>query len=67
MFLDPPFADNSFHEILKLIHKKQIYNKEHIIIIHRENNVKEKFSDYFKPIMTKNYGRSKIIFGKFLL
>lgn len=66
IFLDPPFIDNKFHEILKSIHEKKNYKKKHIIIIHRETNTEENFDNYFKPIIIKKYGRSKIIFGKFL-
>jgi len=67
IFLDPPFMDFKFHEIIKLIHSKKIYKKQHIIIIHRETNTKENFDDNLNTIVIKKYGRSKIIFGKFLL
>ena len=66
IFLDPPFFDNKFHEVLKSIHEKKIYKKKHIVIIHRENSTNENFDDYLKPIIIKKYSRSKIIFGKFL-
>ena len=66
IFLDPPFIDDSFHKILKIIFEKKIFNKKHIVIIHREDKKKEKFDDYFKTFIVKKYGRSKIIFGKFL-
>jgi 16S rRNA (guanine966-N2)-methyltransferase len=65
IFLDPPFIDDSFHNVLKLIYEKKIYQKNHMIIIHRENKLKEKFDDYFRPMVVKKYGRSKIVFGKF--
>tara|TARA_Y100001958_G_C21072156_1_gene431285 strand:+ start:16 stop:579 length:564 start_codon:yes stop_codon:yes gene_type:complete len=66
IFLDPPFDDQSFHKILKAIYDKQIYNKQHVVIVHREDRMKEKFEDYLDPILVKNYGRSKIFFFKFL-
>tara|TARA_B100000767_G_C19488966_1_gene419381 strand:+ start:275 stop:442 length:168 start_codon:yes stop_codon:yes gene_type:complete len=51
---------------LSLIKKKNIYKKDHIVIIHRERKSSDDFKDVLKPLITKQYGRSKIIFGKFL-
>ena len=65
LFLDPPFADNNFIEELELIKKKKIYKKNHIVIIHRERKSSDNFKKIIDPIITKKYGRSKIIFGKF--
>ena len=64
-FLDPPFSDNSYLEILKSIKKKNIYTKNHIVIIHREKKSFDDFSGILSPIIVKIYGRSKIIFGSF--
>lgn len=66
-FLDPPFKSKNFLEDLKLIKQNKIYNKKHIIIIHRERNCNEKLNDIIRPIIIKKYGRSKIIFAKFLV
>jgi len=65
-FLDPPFSDNNFIEELKLIKKKEIYKNNHVVIIHREKRSSDNFSKFLKPIIVKEYGRSKIIFSKFL-
>ena len=65
-FLDPPFTDNSFLEELKLIKKKKIYKNNHIVIIHREQKSSDNFTKVINPIIIKKYGRSKIIFAKFL-
>ena len=65
LFLDPPFADNKYILNLHLIKKKKIYSKNHIVIIHREKNSKDKIDDLITTILIKNYGRSKVIFGKF--
>ena len=35
-FFDPPFLDSNFLENLKLIKEKKIYEKNHIVIIHRD-------------------------------
>ena len=64
-FLDPPFLDNSFSIDLELIKKRQIYKNDHIIIIHRERKSSHDFKKIINPIIIKEYGRSKIIFGKF--
>ncbi len=64
-FLDPPFADNKYIFNLHLIKEKKIYSKNHVVIIHREKNSKDKIDDLISTILIKNYGRSKIIFGKF--
>ena len=65
-FLDPPFADNSFIEELELIKQKKIYKNNHIIIIHREKRSADNYKKILQPIIVKEYGRSKIIFAKFL-
>ena len=65
IFLDPPYKDKSYLEILSLIKEKKILNKNHKIIIHRERKCDEKLSVSFKILLEKSYGRSKIIFGSF--
>ena len=44
-FLDPPFKDNEFINNLKMINQKGYYNKDHIIIIHRERKTQDNFED----------------------
>ena len=66
IFLDPPFSDESYLEELKLIKQKKNYKKNHLIIIHRERKSFENFDDILSPVITKQYGRSKIIFAEFL-
>ena len=65
LFLDPPFADNDYLKNLSLIKEKKIYKNNHIIIIHREVNKIDELDKTIKIILTKKYGRSKIIFGTF--
>ena len=65
-FLDPPYADKSFIQNLKIIKEKKIYKKNHILIIHRERNTEDNFSDFLKIFLVKNYGRSRVIFGHFI-
>ena len=66
IFLDPPFKKEDYIKYLINIFKKKIFSKEHIIIIHREKNSRDNFDEILKPLIIKYYGRSKIIFGKFL-
>ena len=65
-FLDPPFSDNDFMEELKLIKKMKIYKNNHVVIIHREKRSLDNFTKLLEPLIIKEYGRSKIIFSKFL-
>ena len=65
IFLDPPYKDVSFLNVIALIKEKKIFNKNHRVIIHRERGCEEVFSDYLNIYLEKNYGRSKIIFGSF--
>ena len=65
IFLDPPFSDNSYLDILKTIKEKKILKKNHIIIIHRERKTLDNFRDILDPLLIRQYGRSKIVFGKF--
>ena len=64
-FFDPPFANDSFKEGLVLIKKNKIFSDNNIIIIHRERKNNESFENYINVILTKNYGRSRLIFGLF--
>ena len=65
-FLDPPFADLEFIENLKMIKINKVFNKRHLVIIHREKKSKDNFKDILQPILIKKYGRSKLIFGIFI-
>ena len=64
-FFDPPFADLNFLDNLKILKKKKIYNKNHLVIIHRDKKSKDGLENLLEIINIKQYGRSKIIFGVF--
>ena len=64
IFLDPPFAENFFINDLKNIKKSKIINNNHLVIIHREKKTDDDLDEVLNTILTKNYGRSKILFGK---
>ena len=65
VFLDPPYADKKYGEILKLIAQREILNKNHILIIHRERKKQEKLNFKNLNILDERiYGSSKILFCK---
>jgi len=66
-FFDPPFAENYFINELKIIKKSNIYSKDHLVVVHRDKGSKDNFSEILNVLLTKTYGRSKIIFGNFNL
>lgn len=66
IFCDPPFKNNNIKQLIDIISKKSLLNKNGIIIIHRNKKCKDEFPYNFKTVEEKNYGLSKIIFG-FLL
>ena len=65
IFFDPPFSESFFIEELKIIKNSSIFEKDHLVIIHRERKSKDELSGVINVIATKNYGRSKVIFGNF--
>ena len=44
----------------------EIYTKNHVIIIHREDKSSDDLNMILNPLVIKKYRRSKIIFAKFL-
>ena len=64
-FLDPPFASDDYLENLIKIKELKLYNKNNLIILHREVKKEENFKKIFNATIIKNYGRSKIVFGHF--
>lgn len=66
IFLDPPFVQSNFLKELELIKENRMYKNNHVVIVHREKNSKEDFSNILETLIVRKYGRSKIIFGKFL-
>ena len=64
IFLDPPFKDNKINQLIEIIKKMKITSKESLIIIHRNKKISENISKDLIISKEKNYGLSKIIFGK---
>jgi len=66
IFCDPPFKDLNIEELIQKIYNKELLQKNGILILHRNKNVKGKLPIYFKIVDERIYGISKITFGKFL-
>ena len=64
-FFDPPFLDKTFVKNLNFIKNNRIYEKKHIVIIHREKKTNDFLDKSIDTIIEKKYGRSRIIFGTF--
>ncbi len=64
-FFDPPFKNSDFIEILKKLNKSKCFNNNHIVLIHREKDTHDELEKILNILMVRQYGRSKIIFGKF--
>ena len=64
IFLDPPFKDNKINQLIDEIKTLKIASKNTLIIIHRNNKLKEKISDNLNILREEKYGLSKIVFGK---
>tara|TARA_B100000941_G_C28486432_1_gene545247 strand:- start:174 stop:734 length:561 start_codon:yes stop_codon:yes gene_type:complete len=65
LFFDPPYLDNNYLLNLRLIKEKKFFFKDHIIVLHREISSSDNYDDILNVLMTKEYGRSKLIFAKF--
>ena len=65
VFLDPPYTNKTYIKIFKILKKKDIMNKNHVFILHREKNSTEDINQHLNIIQNKIYGRSEIFFGRF--
>ena len=65
VFLDPPFADKGYIETIKLIKDKKIFQKNNLVIIHRERKTEDDLKNILNIFLVKTYGRSKILFASF--
>ena len=65
IFLDPPYQDEECAEVIKKIKKRELLNKKHIVVIHREIKSEDRIDKYLNIIEKRTYGRSEIFFGRF--
>ena len=66
IFCDPPFKSDEIKKLVELIFTKKLLKKDGIIVIHRNKSDQNIFPNYFKLIDEREYGTSKIIYGKLL-
>ena len=66
IFIDPPFEEIRIKSILNTIKEENILKKDSIVLIHRDKKTLDEFPENFKIIIDKKYGRSRILFGKFI-
>ncbi len=65
IFLDPPYEDKNYLQILKILKEKKVFKEKHLVIIHREKKNYDKLDEFINIDLTRGYGRSQIIFGYF--
>ena len=66
IFMDPPYKEKKIADLLNTIIKLKLLKDNGIIVIHRHKKEKDIFPNKFNIVINKNYGISKIIFGKTL-
>ena len=66
IFFDPPYKNTNFVKTLAKFKKGKKFNRNHILIIHREVRSDENFDDLIQILDERSYGRSRIIFAKFI-
>ena len=64
VFLDPPYKNKDCMEVIEIIKKKDIMNKKHIIVLHREKGVDNNLKENLNILENRVYGRSEIFFLK---
>ena len=64
IFLDPPYKEKKLPQLLENLIELNLLDKNGIFIIHRHKKEKDNFPIKFNILKEKNYGISKIIFGK---
>ena len=63
IFIDPPFKSEKISELILKIKNSNILNKSGLIVLHRQDNAKDKLSNNFNIFKEKIYGKSKIFIG----
>ena len=64
IFLDPPYNDKEYIRIIEIIKKKDILNKKHVVVLHREKGSGNNLTRNLNVIENRVYGRSEIFFLK---
>ena len=64
IFIDPPYKETKVNEIIEKILENKMLNKNGILIIHRHKKDNIEITKKLKILENRNYGISKILFGK---
>ena len=59
------YKDKKYIEVIKMLKKRDLFNKKHVVVIHREMKSQDLIDGYLNIIEKRIYGRSEIFFGKF--
>ena len=65
IFIDPPYKNKDFLDILKKTKIEAILNDKYILILHREKESEPNIEEYLNIIEKRIYGRSEIFFCRF--
>lgn len=60
VFLDPPYMAGFTEDVLKKLRDKNILSENCIIVVESDKNCKPHFSDDYKTVKEKNYGRVNV-------
>jgi len=63
--LGPTYRERKINFLIDSINKKKILHQDGLLIIHRHKKDDIKISDTLNILDDRNYGISKIIFGKY--
>ena len=63
IFLDPPYKNEEYINTIKVLRDKDVLNKKHIVIMHRERKTNFELNKKINIIENRIYGRSEIFFG----
>ena len=66
IFLDPPYKEKNIILLLNEIKEMNILFEKGFIVLHRHKKSDDNFDNKFKILRIENYGKSKIVFGKFI-
>ena len=62
IFIDPPYKEIRFNQLIEQIIEKNILNNDGLMIIHRHKKDKIEITKKVKILDTRNYGNSKVYF-----
>ena len=60
VFLDPPYKAGFTEDVLSKLKKNNLLKKDCIIVVESDKNFKPHFSDDYKTVKEKNYGRVNV-------